>query len=136
MNFLQSVLNLGLFANLEPYIKIFFNHKLYTEVKSLVNFDEQVHSSSNKENAKLQEEKEKLIEHQYPVKGKPAKVSVEEELKMLDENEVKQQILRKHYNKMVQYYTKLMTIIKSGMKREQFQKYISTMYEYLLQCQK
>ena len=136
LNFLQSAFNLGLFHHLDSYIEIFFNHKLYTDVKSLKEFNEQVATSTAKENALIETEKERLAEHQYPLKPRLPKVSEEEELKMLDENEVKQQILRKHYNKMVQYYTKLITIIKTGMKKESFEKYISTKYEQLLYCQR
>lgn len=55
---------------------------------------------------------------------------------MLDENEVKQQIFRKHYNKMAQYYNKLLTIVMAGMKKDSFQKYISSKYSELLACQK
>lgn len=97
-------------------------------MKCLVDFDQDIESVRVKENARIEEEKQSLNEYQFPTKAKKGKIEVEEELKMLDENEVKQQILKKHYNKMVQYYNKLLTIIKTGMKEHDFQVYICTKY--------
>ena len=37
---------------------------------------------------------------------------------------------------MTQYYNKLLIIIRTAMKEESFQKYISTKYSRLLECQK
>lgn len=42
LNFLRGAIELGLFDLLEPYTNLFFNQKLYTEVKCLTDFDEQV----------------------------------------------------------------------------------------------
>ena len=80
-------------------------------------------------------EKERLGEYQFKLKSKPKRVVEEKELKMLDENEVKEQILREHYQRMCQYYNKLVLIVRSPLGHLDFQKYICGHYKKLLECQ-
>ena len=81
------------------------------------------------------EQRKRLVQGKFPVAESPKKVEEEEELRMLDEKELKEQIFNKHFERMVRYYKCLTAVLASGTDNYKVQEFIGGYYKSLLQCQ-